>query len=70
MNDLQSEDVLEGVEIAIAVEQRMRVLETERCDDAIDGLPDGPPAGTQAAIVSRSRLRQSDAAGVEDLETA
>jgi hypothetical protein len=51
MNDLQSEDVLEGVEIAIAVEQRMRVLETERRDEAIDGLPDGPPASAQAAIV-------------------
>ncbi len=70
MNDLQSEDVLEGVEIAIAVEQRMRVLETERRDEAIDCLPDGPPASAQAAIVSRSRLRESDAAGVEDLETA
>jgi len=69
MNDLQSEDVLERVEIAVAVEQGMRVLETERRYEAIDGLPDGPPGGAQCAIVSRRRLRQRDAAGVEDLET-
>ena len=48
----------------------MRVLETERRDKAIDCLPGCPRAGTQAAIVSRSRLRESDTAGVEDLETA
>lgn len=40
MHDLQSKDVLEGVEVAIAVEQRMRVLEAERGDEAIDSLPD------------------------------
>ena len=62
MNDLQSENVLKGVEVAIAVEQRMRVLETERRDEAIDGLPDGPPPSAQAAIVSSGRLRESDAA--------
>ena len=70
MNDPQSKGVLEGVEIAIAVEQRMRMLDTERRDEAIDGFPDGPPAGPQAAIVPRGGLREGDAAGVEDFETA
>lgn len=70
MNDLQSKDVLERVEIAIAVEQRMRVLETERRNEAIDALADRSPARTQGAIVPRSGLRESDATGVEDFETA
>ena len=70
MNDLQSENLLEGVEIAIAMEQRMRVLETKCRNEAIDCFPDRPPTSTQAAIVSRCRLREFDAAGVEDLETA
>lgn len=69
MHDLQSEDVLEGVEITVAVEQCMRVLETERRDEAVDCLAARSPAGTQAAIVSRSRRRESDASGVEDFET-
>jgi len=58
MHDLQPEDVLEGVEVAIAVEQRVRVLETERRDQAVDGLADRSPAGTQAAIGSRSLPRR------------
>ena len=70
MHDLQPEDVLERVEVAIAVEQRVRVLEAERRDEAVDGLADGAPAGTQAAMISRSRLRESDATGVEDFEAA
>ena len=70
MNDLQSEGLLEGVEIAIAVEQRMRVLETERRNEAIDGLSNSPASGTQFAVVSSGRLRKLNAAGVEDLEAA
>lgn len=70
MNDLQIEDLLERVEIAIAVEQRMRVLETERRDEAVDRLPHRPSASAQTAIVSRSRLRERDAASLEDLKTA
>jgi len=68
MHDLQSEDVLERVEIAIAVEQHMRVLETERRDEAVDGLADRSPARTQGAIVSRSGFRERDATGVKDLK--
>ncbi len=57
MHDLQPENILERVEVAIAVQQSVRVLETERRDEAVDGLADRSPAGTQAAKVSRGRLR-------------
>lgn len=70
MNDLQSKDVLERVEIAIVVEQRVRVLETERRDETIDGLADGPPASAQAATVLCGRLRERNSARFEDLESA
>lgn len=70
MNDLQVENVLESVEIAIAMQQGVRVLEAERRDEAIDRLPDRPPVSAQRPIVSRGRLRESHAAGVEDLEAA
>lgn len=70
MDDLQSEYILEGVEVSVAVEQRMRVREAERRDEAIDCLPNGASVRAQAAIVSRRRFREHDASGVEDLETA
>lgn len=70
MHDLQSEDVLEWVEVAIAVEQRVRMLEAERRDEAVDGLAERSPVRTQGAIVPRSGLRESDATGIEDFETA
>jgi len=45
-NDPQSELLFEWVEVAISVQQHVIVLETERRDQAIDGLSDGvaPPA--------------------------
>lgn len=70
MNDLQAKDIFEWVEIAVAVEESMGVLETERCDEANDGLPDGPPVGAQGVIVPCSGLRERDVTGLEDLETA
>ena len=67
-NDLQMENVLEMVEVPIAVEQGVLVFEAERGDEAIDCLPDRPSAGPQDTIVARRRLGEGHAPRIEDLE--
>ena len=40
MNDLQVQQFFEGVKVAVGVEERMRVAQAERRDEAVDRLPD------------------------------
>ena len=68
MNDLQAEDVLERIEVTIAVKQGMLVDEAERGDEAVDGLPHRLPARAKCAVVARRGRSQLDAPSVEHLE--
>jgi hypothetical protein len=52
MNDAQSQDLFERVEVAVAVEQGVAVDDAEGGDEAVDGLTDSEPACSQMAIVS------------------
>jgi hypothetical protein len=41
MHDAQAKVILEGVEVAVVVQQLVAFLDTKSCDDAIDGLAHG-----------------------------
>jgi hypothetical protein len=56
MNNTQTELLFEGIEIAVAVKQRMAFAETEDRNQAADRLPNGMAACSQKAI----GLRRSD----------
>ncbi len=68
MNDDQVEELLEGVEIAVAVQERMTFAEAERRDETIDGLANSPPLRSQQTVVGRRVRRQDDSSGFEDLK--
>ncbi len=70
MHHAQAEQLLERIEVAVTVQQRMTATETERRDQAVDGLANGPPPGTQSAVVPRRSHRELNATRLEDLETS
>ncbi len=70
MHDLQIEELLEGIEVAVAVEQCVVVLDAERGDEAVDGLPIGLASRAESSVVARRGGRESDPAGLEELEPA
>ena len=51
MNDVQSAELLEDIEIAIAVEQRMLMADAIRRDQKIDGLPDRAAGGAKGPVM-------------------
>ena len=59
---------LEGVEVAVAVEQRVPLADAMGCDDAVDCLAHGDAAGAQRTEVARRGERDFLAAGGEDWE--
>jgi len=44
MHHLQAQEFLEGVEVAVVVEQGVLLLDAERRDEAIDGFSNGSPS--------------------------
>ena len=68
VNDLQLQEFFEGVEVAVGVEERMRVAQAERRDEAVDGLPDRAASLTELAGVARGGRAEFDATGFENFE--
>ncbi len=68
-HNLQLLELLEGIEVAVAVEQGVVVLDAERGNEAVDGLSNGPAPRPQMPVVLRRTCGEIDAAGHEDLES-
>jgi hypothetical protein len=70
MHDHESKELLEGLEIAVAVQEHVTFAKAERGDEAVNRLANGSPAGAKVAIVARRSGGELDSAGLEDLEFA
>lgn len=66
MDDGQLEELLEGIEVSIAVEQRVMFAQTEGGDQAVDGLSHRVTTTLKGAIVTRRVAGKRNAAGFED----
>ena len=65
MNHRKSQQPFEGIEIAIAMQQRVLPAKAERGDETIDRFPNGMAASAKRPIVSGRLARQVDTAGLE-----
>ena len=68
MDDVQAELLLEDIEVAIAMQQRMVVADAVRRNQQIDGLADGAAGIAKEPIMLRCIDRQLDVMELEDLE--
>lgn len=68
MHDSQPEVVLKGVEVAVAVEERVAFVDAEGCYQAIDLPPNGVPGLTKGPVILGSLDRKLLAAGIEYIE--
>jgi len=66
---MQSEQLLERIEVAVAVQERMTLPEAERGDQAVNRFANGATLRTESAVVACSRCREIDATCLEDRET-
>jgi hypothetical protein len=66
MDDGQLEELLERIEVSIAVEQRVMFGQTEGGDQAVDGLSHRMTTTPKGAIVTRRVVGKRNAAGFED----
>jgi hypothetical protein len=53
MDDLQAQMLLEGIEVAVTVQQGVAVHQAEACDEAIDGFGDGIAANPKKTVILR-----------------
>lgn len=70
MNHTQTEVLLEGIEVAVAVKKGMTVGEAERRDQAIERFAYRFAPATQRSVVSGRSGREFEAARFKDLELA
>jgi hypothetical protein len=63
MHDFQLKEFLEGIEVAVAVEQGVIVLQAERGDEAVDGLSYGLATHPQRLIAQLTPKGWADAFG-------
>ena len=59
MDDLQTEVVFEGVEVAVVVEEGVAFGDAEGGDNAVDGLADGNAACAEETVVVGRGYSQS-----------
>ena len=69
VNHFEVQQLFEGVEVAVAVEQGVRLAQAERRDETVDCLAHRPAALAEAPMVICSRGREFDPASIENLET-
>lgn len=58
MHDDQAEELLKGIEVAIAVQERVTFPNAVGRDDPVDGLANRAPFRTQQTIVPGGRGRE------------
>jgi hypothetical protein len=68
MNDVEPEQLLEGIEIAVAMKQRMTLPYAERRDQAIDCLSNGSALRSEGTVVLRCRTGELRASSLEDVQ--
>ena len=68
VDDLEAEELLKGIEVAIVVKQTMVVQQTERCDPRVDGRAHDSTPPAQRPIVERGGQGQVHAARGEHFE--
>ena len=68
MYDLKAQYLLEGIEIAIAVQEFVFRLQTESGNQTIDGLANGVAAVAQVPVVVGGGNGQGAAAGLKNVE--
>lgn len=70
MHHAQADQILERIEVAITMQQRMPSAEAERRDQAVDGLANDAPLGTESAVVLCGSHREVNATGFEVVEAS
>lgn len=70
MNDGEGEELFEGVEVAVAVKERVTVAEAESGDEAVDCFADRVAAAAEKPEIFRGVDGELFAAGLEDGEFA
>lgn len=68
MHHPQPELMLESIEVAVALKKFVSCSQTERRNEAVDGLADGEPSATQEVIVLSGRQGKLTSAGFENGE--
>jgi hypothetical protein len=68
MDDRESKQLFEAVEVAIRVQQRVAFAQAKGGDQAVDSAPHGAAARPQVAVMLRRQDRQFEAAARIDLE--
>lgn len=65
MDNLQAQDLFEGIEVSVSVQQLMSGQQTEGGDPAINRLANRDAATAQSAVITGRRKRQVCTAGGE-----
>jgi hypothetical protein len=68
MQDPETEEILKGVEITVAMEQLVFAQQTKRGNQTVDGFADRVAAPAQVSIVLCGRYRQGAAAVLKNME--
>lgn len=68
MHNLQAEILFEGIEVAVAMKQRVSGLQAEGCDQTVDGLTHCEATLAQPAIVLGGGNCQIGSPSLEDLK--
>ena len=68
MDDGEAEELLEGIEVPVAVNQGVLLAKAERRDETVDGLAHRAPAAPQSSIVACRLSGQRDTSRLEDLQ--
>lgn len=68
MNDGEPEELLERIEISVAMNHRVLLSNAEGRNQAIDRLANGVAASSKRPVVARGLTRQISAARVEELQ--
>jgi len=66
--DGEVQELLERVEIPVAMKERVPPLDAERCDEHVDGLAHGSTAAAQCSIVPGRLSGDGHARHIEDFE--
>jgi hypothetical protein len=70
MHHAQTDQLLEWIEVTVAVQERVTVTKAERRNEAVDGLANGTALGSEPAVILGGSDSQFNATRFEDLETA
>lgn len=70
MHHAQAEQLLEWFEVAVAVQERMTVAETECRDETVNGLANGASLRSESAVIPGRSHSELNTTSLEDFEAS